>query len=140
MAKIKIELAEKEFRRLLDLVYVGDWVLNSIRGEDRLKDYDVLQEKLFGLCSQVVGMQSLSEKAGGHTVPSQAYKEGGIHDAIAEYEDTVFFDILVEELATRDMEVEGMDFSNEVELFSHKEKYYQEFEKNGLDNLVIDSP
>ena len=30
-----IELSEKEFRRLLDLIYIGDWILNSTRGDDR---------------------------------------------------------------------------------------------------------
>ena len=32
---MNIELSDKEFRRLLDLVYVGNWVLNSTRGSDR---------------------------------------------------------------------------------------------------------
>ena len=26
---MKIDLTEKQFRRLLDLVYVGNWVMNS---------------------------------------------------------------------------------------------------------------
>ena len=41
---MNIELTEKEFRRLLDLVYVGNWVLNSTRGEDRFEDYDLLHQ------------------------------------------------------------------------------------------------
>ena len=28
---MNIELTAKEFRRLLDLVYIGNWVLNSTR-------------------------------------------------------------------------------------------------------------
>ena len=48
-ASMNIELSKKEFRRLLDLIYVGNWILNSTRGEDRFKDYDDLQEKLFAL-------------------------------------------------------------------------------------------
>ena len=27
---MEIKLTEKQFRRLLDLVYIGNWVLNSI--------------------------------------------------------------------------------------------------------------
>ena len=53
-----IELSEKEFRRLLDLVYIGDWILNSARGEDRFEDYDNVLEKLFALCPRV-GMGAL---------------------------------------------------------------------------------
>ena len=29
---MNIDLTEKEYRRLLDLVYIGNWILNSGRG------------------------------------------------------------------------------------------------------------
>lgn len=132
-----IDLTEKEFRRLLDMVYVGNWILNSARGEDRFEDYDMLQEKLFALCSQV-GMQALTERWQGHVFPSRAYEEGGIHEAIADYEDAVFFDILAEELARRDMEGEGVDANDENELLSRMEEYYSEFEQHGIDNLTVE--
>ena len=132
-----IELTEKEFRRLLDMVYVGNWILNSARGEDRFEDYDMLQEKLFALCSHV-GMQALAERWQGHIFPSKAYEEGGIHEAIADYEDAVFFDILAEELARRDMEGEGVDANDENELLNRMEEYYSEFEQHGIDNLTVE--
>ena len=83
---MNIELTEKEFRRLLDLVYVGNWVLNSARGNDRFADYDFLQEKLFALCAEH-DMNALITRWYGHVFPSQAYETGGIHEAIADYED-----------------------------------------------------
>ena len=95
---MNIELSEKEFRRLLDLVYIGNWILNSARGEDRFEDYDLLQEKLFSLCLKN-GMPTLATRWMGHVFPSQAYEDGGIHEAIADYEDAVFYSILAEELA-----------------------------------------
>lgn len=49
---MNIELTPKEFRRLLDMVYIGNWVLNSTRGEDRFEDYDLLQEKMFAYCAK----------------------------------------------------------------------------------------
>ena len=70
---MNIELTEKEFRRLLDLVYVGNWVLNSARGNDRFADYDFLQEKLFGLCAEH-DMNALITRWYGHVFPSQAYE------------------------------------------------------------------
>ena len=81
---MQINLTPKEFRRLLDLVYIGNWVLNSTRGEDRFADYDNLESKLFALSP------ALSEHWNGTVVPSRAYQEGGIHEAIACYEDNVF--------------------------------------------------
>ena len=44
-----VELTEKEFRRLLDMVYIGNWVLNSTRVNDRFVDYDIVESKLFSL-------------------------------------------------------------------------------------------
>ena len=37
---MQIDLSKKEFRRLLDMVYIGNWILNSPRGDDRFADYD----------------------------------------------------------------------------------------------------
>ena len=39
---MKLELTTKQFRRLLDMAYIGNWILNSTRGDDRFKDYDCL--------------------------------------------------------------------------------------------------
>ena len=46
---MQIELTSKEFRNLLDMVYIGNWVLNSTRGEDRYRIYDALESKLITL-------------------------------------------------------------------------------------------
>ena len=90
---MQIELSKKEFRRLLDLVYIGNWILNSTRGDDR----------------------------------------------IADYEDTVFFDILAEELARRDMEYAPISKDNYDELVSRMEDYIEEFEAHGAENISVDT-
>ena len=132
-----IDLTEKEFRRLLDLVYIGNWILNSARGEDRFEDYDHLQEKLFALCSGQ-GMPSLIQRWQGHVFPSRAYEDGGIHEAIADYEDAVFFDILAEELARRDLGLVETDPEDFTELNARIDEYLDEFEKNGLNAVTVD--
>lgn len=134
---MKIELSKKEFRRLLDMVYIGNWVLNSTRGVDRFADYDDVESKLFGLC-RTEGMASLVDVWEGQDVPSRAFADGGIHEAIMDYEDTVFFEILAEELARRDMEYPPVSHENYQELVSRMDEYIAEFEANGTDNLVID--
>ena len=93
---MQLELSKKEFRRLLDMVYIGNWILNSTRGDDRFADYDQVESKLFALCREN-GMASLVERWNGEDVPSRAFSDGGIHEAIADYEDTVFYEILAEE-------------------------------------------
>lgn len=134
---MNIELTEKEFRRLLDLVYIGNWVLNSTRGEDRFEDYDIIQEKLFALCAKN-GMNALITRWHGHIFPSNAYENGGIHEAIADYEDAVFFDILAEELARRDLNCIDSTPEEDPELAARMDAYLDEFEKNGIDNLSLD--
>lgn len=134
---MKIELTAKEFRRLLDMVYVGNWVLNSARGDDRFEDYDLLEEKLFSMCLSS-GMPALAEKWQGRIYPSRAFQEGGIHEAIADYEDAVFYDILAEELARRDLGLEDSDPEDFAPLTARMEEYLSEFERNGLNSINID--
>ena len=134
---VNIELTNKEFRRLLDLVYIGNWILNSTRENDRFEDYDLLEEKIFAICKQQ-GMKSLIQVVDGRIYPSKAYEEGGIHEAIADYEDAVFFNILAEELARRDLGLEDCDPEDFTELTARMEEYMTEFDKNGLSTINID--
>ena len=131
---MNIDLTDKEFRRLLDMVYIGNWILNSTRAADRFEDYDIVQEKLFSLCAKN-GMRSLIQVWHGHVFPSKAYEDGGIHEAIADYEDAVFFDILAEELSRRDL---GEDIDDFGALTARMDEYMAECEKNGVANLTVD--
>ena len=129
---MQINLTSKEFRRLLDLVYIGNWVLNSTRGNDRFQDYDDLESKLFALSP------ALSEIWNGTIVPSRAFAEGGIHEAIALYEDNVFYEILAEELSRRDMDYPEITEDNYEEIIGRMDRYMTEFEVSGVQNLVLE--
>lgn len=129
---MQIDLTPKEFRRLLDLVYIGNWVLNSTRGNDRFQDYDDLESKLFALSP------ALSEPWNGTMIPSRAYQEGGIHEAIAFYEDNVFYEILAEELSRRDMDYPEITDENYDEIVGRMNRYMSEFEMSGVQHLVLE--
>ena len=135
---MKLELTTKQFRRLLDMAYIGNWILNSTRGDDRFKDYDDVESLLFAKAREE-GMGVLAEDWQGEVVPSRAFAEGGIHEAIMEYENNVFFDILAEDLARRDMEDASIDQNNFEELSSRIDAYIAEFEQHGTDNILVDS-
>ena len=134
---MQIELTNKEFRRLLDLIYIGNWVLNSTRGEDRFSDYDHVESKLFGLC-EGTSMHALVERWENTQIPSKAFVEGGIHEAIGVYEDAVFFEILAEELSRRDMDYADIDENNYEELVTRMRRYMEEFECSGIDHLSLE--
>ena len=136
---MNIELSSKEFRHLLDMVYIGNWVLNSLRGNDRFEEYDHVASKIFANCAKLKKFHSLFEIAPNQILPSQAFMEGGIHDAICEYEDTIFYEILAEELARKDMESESINNDNIAELLERIEDYITEFEQNGMDNISLDN-
>ena len=112
---MKIELTEQQFRYLLDLVYIGNWVINSTRENDRIQEYDQL-------------------------IPSRAFADGGIHEAIEQYEDVVFYEILAEELALRDMDGEPLTRENYGELMERIDAYLSEFDEHGTDNISVDLP
>ena len=134
---MNLELTPKQFRRLLDMAYIGNWVLNSTRGDDRFADYDEVESLLFGKAAEE-GMGVLAEEYEGEIVPSRAFAEGGIHEAIMEYENNVFFDILAEDLARRDMEEENVDQDDTNELMNRMEEYMQEFEAHGTDHISLE--
>lgn len=132
-----IDLTSGEFRQLLDMVYIGNWVLNSTRGNDRIEEYDRIESKIFGLCGGTV-LEPLVERRLGVAFPSRAFQEGGIREAIAYYEDGVFFDILAEELSKRDMGYPEITPENYDELNERMEAYMREFDRSGVDNISLD--
>ena len=134
---MEIKMTEKQFRRLLDLVYIGNWILNSTRGDDRIRQYDEVESLVFSQCL-AHGMEPLTELYQGQLIPSQAFAEGGIHEAIMAYEDTMFFEILAQELALRDMDSDAPTPENVDELRERMDTYLGEFEQHGTDNITVE--
>ena len=134
---MELNLTEKQFRRLLDLVYIGNWVLNSTRGDDRIRQYDEVESQVFSHCLDH-GMAKLVELYNGEIIPSRAFAEGGIHEAILAYEDITFFEILAEELALRDLDVDRATVENYDEVMERMEQYMGEFEAHGTDHISVD--
>ena len=134
---MELHLTQKQFRRLLDLVYIGNWVLNSTRGDDRIRDYDQVESLIFSHCLDH-GMAQLIELYNGEIIPSRAFAEGGIHEAIMAYEDVTFFEILAEELALRDLDADRATAENYDEVMERMEEYMGEFEAHGTDHINVD--
>ena len=134
---MKIELTDKQFRYLLDLVYIGNWVINSTRENDRIKEYDAVESLVFSHClPQKMG--KLVELYHNELIPSKAFADGGIHEVIEQYEDTMFYEILAEELALRDLDGEPVTRENYSALMERIDVYMSEFDRNGTDNISID--
>ena len=132
---MELYLTQKQFRRLLDLVYIGNWVLNSTRGDDRIREYDEVESQVFAHCLDH-GMAKLVELYEGELIPSRAFADGGIHEAIMAYEDVTFFEILAEELALRDLGEPTRE--NYDAIMDRMERYMGEFQENGTEHITVD--
>ena len=134
---MNIELTRQQFRYLLDLVYIGNWVINSTRENDRIKEYDQVESLIFSHCLEQK-MSKLVELYQGELIPSRPFADGGIHNAIEHYEDIMFYEILAEELALKDMDGEPLTGENYAALLQRIDAYLSEFSLHGTENLSVD--
>jgi len=134
---MNIELTPQQYRYLLDLVYIGNWVMNSTRENDRIREYDQVESLIFSHCP-AQGMKKLTEILDGEIIPSRAFADGGIHEAIEDYENVTFYEILAEELALRDMDGEPLTRENYSQLMDRIDTYLDEFDAHGTDHVSVD--
>lgn len=134
---MELHLNKTQLRRLVDMVYIGNWVLNALREEDRFAEYDQVEQIIFEKARDE-GMSELIETSGDRAYPSRAFVDGGIHQAIASYEDGMFYNILAEDLVQRDMNYQPLNPVNYMEYAMKIKEYLEEFEKNGTNNLTIE--
>ncbi len=146
---MKIELTENEYRLLLDLVYMANWVIHSHHADERpdVVDYDMLLQKLYSFagdagCAELVHANRDTNEYS----PTRYFEETTrAIDLLEDYDDDTFWDALISRLAERDVyeQVEedrrdamGIDEYRERSE-SIEEAYYQEFRRNSLDRLRL---
>ena len=67
---MQLELSKKEFRRLLDMAYIGNWILNSTGGRTDSRTMTMWRAALEKARQE--GMGILAETYRGQTIPSRA--------------------------------------------------------------------
>ena len=132
---MKIELSIAEYKRLLDLVFLGNVVLglpNPQSEESRL--YDKLTRDIFSYCP-MVGLGENVHIVNDELYPSDRYCESGVMQKLLDYEDSMVYDILAEELARRDLEGCDVDGEDNDRLLTRMGEYFADFTANGFDHL-----
>lgn len=140
-----IRIRQDQYEKLIDLVYLGNWLVNSFRLDERFAEYDNVTEfflsfaPAFGLREKVD-----FDETEGRYYPSRRLEEE-LLGYVDEYDDAGFWDQLILRLAERDLvrqygkeAVDGMDqreFEEKREAFVGK--YQKEVENFGVDNLEI---
>jgi hypothetical protein len=143
---MKINITKKQYEDLLKLVYLGNWMANANRTEDKMQSMDDLEGYIFSFAKDF-GMERWADTDDPKMTYPTSYFEGesGVQELIDDYDNENFWDELADRLGNRDFmdkyskeEIEAMDreeyFMKNMECTIAWEK---EFEKHGIDRLRI---
>lgn len=146
---MKIELTKDEYRLLLDVVSIADWVMCAHKSDpdERLDPYLELQQKIFSLAKEA-GFDNLISYDQTHKsyYPTMEFESSSSDQAfLDEYDEDTFWGLLSGRLAQRDLVSEmgeeaflAMDEADRMTLADNKaDIYLDEFEANGLMNLKV---
>lgn len=146
---MKRNITKKEYRLLLDILYLGNWMLTAHDQEEapeKEKYQDVIQK--FYSYAEAMGYENLIEadKVSNKYYETKEYEDTSeVNEIIENYNNAAFWEELVPRLAMRDAEeTKGNDAINKMSpeeriqlLYSLEEQYHEEFMANDLTNLKI---
>lgn len=143
---IRVEFTQAEYRQLLELMYLGDWVANATKvpGEEPFL-YEALGQKILAQARDAGCGDCVEEgEESGELFPSRIIEEA-CDSIIANYDNDSFWEELPARLAERDVErVKGEGALSKMtgeqrleEIGAIEDDYKEEFETHGLDRLEI---
>jgi len=147
---MKIHLTKNEYRLLLEMLSMAEWVMHShqIESNEKCKQHDLVIQKLLSYykdfkCEDLVEHDKSDNQ---YYQTSMDDDESPVNDLIKEFETEVFWEELTRRLARRDLiekhgrkEVAEMEQMERFEaILKESEKYHEEFEKAGIDKLKIE--
>ena len=143
---MKIECTKEEFKVLLDMVYAGNILINSMRSqEEKIEEYANM-EQFFLSKAKEYGLENIAEYDEEYSeyIPTREYEDEDFNGYIDEYETRVFWEELIMRLARRDALNYAGDVDHDITKAALKEmqfkledKYEEEIEANGIMNLKV---
>ncbi len=144
---MKINLTNKQYRLLLDLVYTGAWLINAHRTDTIKTEYEELESYLYSF-AKPYGLDNLVDYVHEKDkyYPSLALEESQVREFIDEYDEENFWEELVSRLATRDIDNGGSIPAEEgrsaqetraMRIWEREDEYSDEFEEHGLDRVIV---
>ncbi|MBS3819991.1 hypothetical protein KGY73_10895 [bacterium] len=143
---VTIDFTEEQFKALLKLVYLGNYMINGIRTQpNRLKEFDNLVERIYSVAQKAGCSDYIEYDKEDKTYQPAAQLEEEADDFIDDYDDNVFWEELILRLSQRDLRqeygteaVENMELRERLQKQTELEKVYlKEFEDNGIENITI---
>jgi hypothetical protein len=141
---MKIELTKEQYRKLIELLFLSHWLINSHRtgakGDEMKTDYDELEQHVFSYAKDFQLGQLVMEEEGEYFTTMKL--EENLMPLIEEYDEYTFWEQLPAQLAERDIRkeiglVKKLKDEHIERMYEIEETYQEEFHKNGLKNLVI---
>jgi len=143
---MEIILTNEQFRTLVRLLYLGEWVANSFRLQDEsLKEYADLEQCILDIAEKKGFAELVGYEKGLKAVFPTRELEEEMDRLIDEYDIFTFWDKLADWMAARDFrrdfgpeaKASMDDWKRVSEISRRSEAYEKEFEKHGLDRLEI---
>lgn len=145
---MNIEFTDKQYEKLVKLVYLGNWMINAIR-TNLIKEYDDIAQYVFSFCrkAKLEELIAHDEKSGKFLPTMELDENDDIVRYREEYDDEAFWSALIDGLARRDfIRAYGKDAIRRMEWTERIEKegpfidkYHKEFEKHGIERLYVKS-
>jgi len=148
---MEINITKEEYRVLIDVLYIADRVLQAhkINARAETDKYKNLIQKLFSYAKEM-GFEHMviySNTLKGYYTTREYEKTAEADDLIEAFENDCFWDELIERLVKRDLirkigedNLKSMDLEERLQKEEPiRESYSEEFQKNGLNNISIES-
>jgi hypothetical protein len=146
---MKINITKKEYRLLLDVFAIAEWVINAykVESDPETEPYNKLEQKIMSYaddagCGNLVKYDKKQEAY----FPTREYEEMGTYGRfIEQFEEDVFWEELGLRLALRDLiNDKGLEAVKEMDPVARMtaedalaETYQKEFYENGIENLFV---
>ena len=148
---MKVSFTAKEYRQLLELVHLGMWAVTGYQGEDTpaAKRYFALDQRLMEMAQDLGCADAVELRSDGTFQPSPKLAEDErIKEIQLDFQNDAFWHEFVQRLADRDhagsvakrtLETPGLEPppSEDEAIKKIEERYWAEFEKNDLANVVV---
>jgi hypothetical protein len=142
---MQLNLTKDQYQKLMELVYLGNWMVNSYRTDDRVDEYDRTAEHVLSLAPAAGFVDRVEfDEFEGRYFPSRKFDEE-LRQYVDEYDDDVFWNTLIDRLAERDLiRAHGEETVNKMEWDEYNQKiepyikkYEKEIDDSGVENLEI---
>ena len=137
---MKINFTKKEYKHLVTMLEIADWVINAHHVDNQHKECKNLRTKVLSYAKDM-GMGDCYVKDGDEYYETREYEEKSEQMAfINEYDEQVFWEELISKLIDRDYQKEygdeEVDFSMRIERHTKIEQMYaDEVNEYGIKNL-----